>query len=63
MTVGMNLHRVFLRIHEDNTSGIRCYEKVGFRPEGTMRESVFKEGKYYDVHITSILKSEFAING
>jgi RimJ/RimL family protein N-acetyltransferase len=55
----MNLHRVFLRVHEDNARGIRCYEKVGFQHEGTMRESVFKEGAYYDVHFMSILASEF----
>ena len=59
----MNLHRVFLRVHEDNARGIRCYEKVGFQHEGTMRESVFKEGKYYDVHFMSILKSEYETNG
>jgi RimJ/RimL family protein N-acetyltransferase len=59
----MNLHRVYLRVHEDNARGIRCYEKVGFRHEGTMRESVFKEGAYYDVHVMSMLESEFETHG
>jgi RimJ/RimL family protein N-acetyltransferase len=59
----MNLHRVYLRVHEDNTRGIRCYEKVGFRHEGTMRESVFKEGAYCDVHVMSMLESEFETHG
>ena len=59
----MNLHRVFLRVHEDNLRGIRCYERVGFQQEGTMRESVFKEGEYRDVHTMSILRSEYGTNG
>jgi RimJ/RimL family protein N-acetyltransferase len=59
----MNLHRVFLRVHEDNARGIRCYEKVGFKHEGSMRESVFKEGKYYDVHLMSVLESEYEADG
>lgn len=55
----MNLHRVFLRVDEDNARGIRCYEKVGFRREGTMREVEFKEGEYHDQYMMSILESEF----
>jgi RimJ/RimL family protein N-acetyltransferase len=55
----MNLHRVFLRVHADNTRGIRCYQKVGFQKEGTLRESVFREGVYHDMFVMSILKSEF----
>jgi RimJ/RimL family protein N-acetyltransferase len=59
----MNLHRVFLRVHADNARGIRCYGKVGFQHEGTMRESVFKEGRYCDMHLMSILRSEYGTYG
>ena len=55
----MGLHRVFLRVDADNGRGIRCYEKAGFRREGTLREAVFKEGAYCDQYIMSILESEF----
>lgn len=58
----MNLHRVFLQVDADNARGIRCYEKAGFRREGTLREVVFKEGAYYDQYIMSILESEFESN-
>jgi len=58
----MNLHRVFLRVDADNARGIRCYEKAGFRREGTFREVVFKEGTYHDQHVMSILQSEFETN-
>lgn len=55
----MNLHRVFLRVHEDNARAISCYEKAGFREEGTLRESVFREGVYLDMFLMGILASEF----
>ena len=58
----MNLHRVFLRVDEDNGRGIRCYEKSGFQQEGTFRDAVFKEAIYHDQYVMSILKSEFAAN-
>jgi len=55
----MNLHRVFLRVDADNVRGIHCYEKDGFRREGTLREVVFREGTYHDQYIMGILKQEF----
>jgi len=55
----MNLHRVYLRVNVDNDRAIRCYEKVGFRHEGTLRETAFREGAYHDRHIMGILRTEF----
>ena len=58
----MNLHRVFLRVDTDNARGVRCYEKVGFRRDGTLRQAVFKAGEYCDQYLMSILESEFNFN-
>jgi diamine N-acetyltransferase len=55
----MNLHRVLLRVDADNQRGIRCYDKVGFRREGTLRETLFRDGTYHDQHLMSVLSSEF----
>lgn len=55
----MNLHRIFLRVHADNARAIRCYVKVGFQKEGTLREAVFRGGSYCDEIVMSILESEF----
>jgi RimJ/RimL family protein N-acetyltransferase len=56
----MNLHRVYLRVDDDNTRGIRCYQKCGFQKEGVMRDAIFREGQYHDHLLMSVLESEFA---
>jgi len=58
----MNLHRVCLRVDADNARGIRCYEKVGFRREGTLRAVVFRAGAYHDQYIMSVLAAEFDVD-
>jgi len=55
----MNLHRVYLRVDEDNPRGIRCYEKCGFVREGTLRDATYRRGRYKNQHIMSVLAHEF----
>lgn len=59
----LNLNRVFLRVYADNLRGKRAYEKAGFVEEGRMREAVFKHGRYDDVIIMSVLRSEWKTHG
>jgi RimJ/RimL family protein N-acetyltransferase len=53
------LHTVQLRVHADNARGIRCYERVGFRRAGTLRQAVFREGRHQDAHLYDMLRTEF----
>ena len=55
----LNLNRVFLRVYADNPRAIRAYRKAGFVEEGRMREAVFKHGKYDDVILMSVLRSDW----
>jgi RimJ/RimL family protein N-acetyltransferase len=55
----LNLHRIWLRVHEPNKGGIRAYEKAGMKHEGTLREAHYQEGRFVDVHIMSILRHEW----
>jgi RimJ/RimL family protein N-acetyltransferase len=55
----LNLNRIFLRVYSNNPRAIRSYEKTGFKLEGTLREAVFKHGRYDDVHFMSVLRSEW----
>lgn len=56
----MNLHRVYLRVNDDNLRGIRCYEKCGFQKEGLLRDVIFRQGRYYGQWMMSILRREFS---
>ena len=55
----LNLNRVFLIVQEDNIPAKKLYEKCGFRMEGQLRESVYKNGKYKDEIIMSVLRKDF----
>jgi diamine N-acetyltransferase len=55
----LNLHRVELEVFAYNPRAIRCYEKAGFRREGTRRQSHFHDGQYHDAYRMGILREEF----
>lgn len=55
----MNLNRVGLVVGSFNERALASYKKVGFKQEGTMRQIVYRDGVYYDMHIMSILRSEW----
>ncbi len=55
----LNLNRIDLRVYSTNPRAIRAYEKAGFIREGIMREAVYRHGHYADIHIMSVLRSEW----
>ena len=55
----LNLNRIWLHAREDNTGGIRAYEKAGFRREGVLRQEVYREGRYWDVVAMAILRADW----
>ncbi len=55
----LNLNRIYLRVYETNLNGVRCYEKAGFKHEGRLREARFHEGRYINMLMMSILRSEW----
>ena len=57
--MSLNLHRIYLHVYGNNPRGVRCYEKVGFKHEGRLREAHFFAGHYIDILLMGILKSEW----
>ena len=55
----LNLHKVYLFVVDFNGSAIRLYEKLGFKVDGRVRADQFREGKYVDSLIMSILAEEW----
>ena len=56
----LNLHRVQLRVYEDNARAIRSYEKLGFKLEGRLRQDRFHQGRYFDTLMMGLLRGELA---
>ncbi len=57
--IQLGLHRMDVRVLEDNMRAIRCYEKCGFIREGVERESAFVDGQWRNDLIMAILAHEY----
>jgi len=55
----LGLHRVELEVFDYNPRARRCYEKAGFRLEGTRRQALYRGGRFHDVHTMAALSDEF----
>ena len=55
----LNLNKVHLRVFSENTRGIRCYEKCGFKQVGRMKQHRFIEGKWNDELIMEVLREDW----
>lgn len=55
----LNIHRLWLEVLETNTYAMHLYEKWGFTEEGRFREAIFRDGKWVDYVIMSILEREY----
>ncbi|WP_040952189.1 GNAT family N-acetyltransferase [Gorillibacterium massiliense] len=55
----LNLNRIGLDVISYNKRAIHAYQKVGFQVEGTMRESVLRDGQKFDRILMSILRNEY----
>ena len=55
----LNLHRIHLEVLATNERAIHLYTKLGFCSEGLLRHAQFRNGRYVDVMIMSILETEF----
>jgi RimJ/RimL family protein N-acetyltransferase len=55
----LGLHRIALAVFEFNERAIRAYEKSGFVIEGRARESIWRDGRWWDELSMSVLASEW----
>jgi UDP-4-amino-4,6-dideoxy-N-acetyl-beta-L-altrosamine N-acetyltransferase len=53
----LNLHHIFGETYDGNPAA-KMFESVGFKFEGTRRQYYFRDGKFIDAHLYSILRSE-----
>lgn len=55
----LHMERVTLDYYTGNKRASSLYEGLGFKSEGVARHATKKDGKYYDLHLMSMLRSEF----
>jgi RimJ/RimL family protein N-acetyltransferase len=55
----LGLHRIDLFVFDFNQNAIACYERVGFRKEGLLRQTLRVGDQYWNVYLMSILEPEW----
>jgi RimJ/RimL family protein N-acetyltransferase len=58
----LNFRRITLRVLEFNQRARKVYERAGFVLEGRLRQDAFRQGKYWDTLVMSILRSEWQVD-
>ena len=55
----LSLHRIGLFVFEFNERAIRAYQRCGFVIEGRSRESIWRDGRWWDELAMSVLESDW----
>lgn len=56
----LGLERLELDVYAQNARAIRCYEKAGFKREGTRRHAAMVNGAYADVHMMAVIREDWS---
>lgn len=55
----LNLNRVDCRVYDDNRATHILCKRLGYHKDGVIRQHVFRQGRYQDVTVYSILRGEW----
>ncbi len=55
----LGMHKVFAHVTESNAKVLPFHAKAGFRLEHTLREHIFRNGRFESVYLMSVLEDEF----
>lgn len=55
----LNLHRISLGVTDENTAGVKAYEKAGFVQEGIIRDGMYRNSHWYNDILYGILRDEY----
>lgn len=58
----ININRIQLFVFSFNERAIKSYKKNGFIEEGRLKQSVFRNGRYYDEVVMAILREDYLNN-
>jgi len=55
----LNLHRIYAEIYGFNTDGMSFFEYCGFNLDGTLLDTVFRNGQYHNSHFYRFLRYDY----
>lgn len=55
----LNMHKILGNIYEFNDRSIRIAERGGAQREAVLRKHTYKDGRYYDMYVYGLIRSEF----
>lgn len=55
----LDLHKVSLEVLATNERAISLYRKLGFQLDGVKRQDIYRDGRWIDSFIMSVLRSEW----
>lgn len=55
----LSLNCIYLMVYKKNVRAISCYESIGFKKSGVIREGAYYNQKYDDIVIMDILPKDF----
>lgn len=53
-----NIHRIQANVLMSNVASLKMHEKCGYKQEGTLREAVYKNGKYQDQYVLALVNNK-----
>ena len=56
-----NLRKLYSCVYSYNEESIRCHREAGFSEEGLLKEDRYYNGRFWDTHLFSITRDEFAM--
>lgn len=59
MFVQYQMHRVSVKVMQGNEASIKLFKNLGFKEEGRLRDFVWRDGKYLDMLLLSLLEQEW----
>ncbi len=55
----LNFHKIFAGVFTPNSRSLRAAEKLGFEKEGVLKEEVYVDGQYHDIHKFALFKRDW----
>lgn len=53
------LNRIYAHVLKSNIGSLKMHEKCGYKQEGVLRQSIYKDGEFQDQVLLSVLRCDF----